>query len=507
MARFELYLIARPLRWVPTLEAIVGSAAGSERRRLEDFIAGTVEGPVLLVASDDRAVIDTHWDRCHLERLAVLIVDRSTLWDRLRDRFLRGPVAPSRPVPASAAPPPDVHFAVAPDLRAERLAGMTGFGLSPRARATLMAACVFLAMLGLALLVMPHSSGTSDAPMGASPEMGDRRDSSGATPQVAPGTSGGASPSRATGVEGSEGRTRPTARGGCAGSPSTDASTTPGALMFAFVLGVALAWGAGYLVERRGAHLSSENLRAGRQIATFLAALVAVFSVLVRLSAVSAAREVAPPPDAPAELAEEEDAAVPPDALEAAGPFARFLRRRRTTHGAPSFHALLDQWRTSRADGGTGESDVTASDDVPAHEDVIDAGAAPHERRHHREHRSHHRRDAGGDVAPLDAAPDDARSTPNDALSVAGSAAALPSSPQASPPPDVPRPVGAGDGTTPPPPRAAARTVRARRRREPPPPPPPPPRAPVSPLTTFAAGLVAGLVLSPRWRAIARGER
>jgi hypothetical protein len=251
-----------------------------------------------------------------------------------------------------------------------------------------MAACVFLAMLGLALLVMPHSSGTSDAPMGSSPEMGDRRDSSGATPQVAPGTSGGASPSRATGVEGSEGRTRPTARGGCAGSPSTDASTTPGALMFAFVLGVALAWGAGYLVERRGARLSSENLRAGRQVATFLASLVAVLSVLVRLSAVSAAREVAPPPDTPTELAEEEDAAVPPDAPEATGPFARFLRRRRTTHG---------------------------------------------------------------------------------------------------------------------PPRAAASTVRARRRREPPP--PPPPRAPLSPLTTFAAGLVAGLVLSPRWRAIARGER
>jgi hypothetical protein len=158
VARFKLYLIARPLRATPALEAVLGEAEAPLRARVEAFIAGTAEGPILLVASDDRAAVDVHWERCNQERLAILIVDESTLWDRLRDRLQGRAPKPARP--AAKGESPD---APAP-LPREGLFGASSFELSRRTRVGLMAACAFAALLGLALAVAPDNNRPTGTP-------------------------------------------------------------------------------------------------------------------------------------------------------------------------------------------------------------------------------------------------------------------------------------------------------------------------------------------------------
>jgi hypothetical protein len=503
MARYKLYLIERPRRWTPALEAIVADASGPPRERVEGFLAGSVEGPVLLVASDDHALITGHWERCDRDRLAVCIFDHSTLWDRLRDRLRPRPaVAPGALDAQPQTPPPSVSDA----REAPR------FALSLRTRATLMAACAFVALLGVALLVVPRVDHPADAPPAAGTDA-TARTGADAPRLPAPGRGGGGGASR--GAEGGGGRDTPRggARSGCATSPARDASTSPGALLFAFVLGWALAWGAGLLVERRGGGISTAHLRVARQLATFAAALLAVFSVLLKLSAISAAREVAPDRDTPAESAEE-DGAAPPDASDPGGPFARFLHRRRAPLGPGGFRGLLDRWRNTR-DGGADVVDAAAGVESPGEATegespgaALDAGAARRERHRRHERRSgrHHAssRDAGGDASPdatdavsLDAARDDGVAVTDIPGASAGPRAG-PSAPNEGGADDVAPPSAAPPRA---PRRAAPRAARAPR------PPDPPPRAPLSPVSCFAAGVAAGLLLSPRWRALARGER
>ncbi len=509
VARFKLYLIARPLRATPALEAVLGEAEAPLRARVEAFIAGTAEGPILLVASDDRAAVDVHWERCNQERLAILIVDESTLWDRLRDRLQGRAPKPARPAVRPAAAKGESPDAPAP-LPREGLFGASSFELSRRTRVGLMAACAFAALLGLALAVAPDNNRPTGAPTTSRTGLA-RNAGGGGRTQALPNAGGGDLGAGTAGRGGTEGdASQRGGGGGCARSPGGEALSSPAALLFAFLCGFGIAWGAGLVVDRRGAALSRENLRAARQVTIFLAALVAASSVLLRLAAISAAREVAPPVEDPAEATADAGAGESPEAL---GPFARFLRQRRGTgRRGPVFRELLDDWRARHGgDGGAGEGDasldvtLTEDGDAGAPAASVDAG------RHHREHRRHERharrrhgdaRDASTDVAAADVPDDVAEDVADDAATSAGSvSASLPAGPRGTTEPSTPaEPAASAEPARPS--RRATTVARAPRRE-----PPRDERTPVSPVTTFALGVAAGLVLSPRWRALARGDR
>lgn len=524
MARYELHLTTRPRRWTPALEALAAGADASFRERVDGFIAGTVEGPLLLLASDDLARITEHWEQCHRDRLAVCIFDHSTLWDVLRDRVRKRGASSSastgEPSSASASGASSGATSGAasgasrgPEVRVE-----PAITVSLRARVTLMALCAFVAMVALLSWLSPHVEPGATTSSRADTETLTRA-APAATSLPPPGAGGNGAPGGD--ARGAASATAPApstqTHSGCAGAPGST-GPTPGALLLAFVMGFGLAWATALVVERRGVGVSTAHLRTAWQVATAAGVLVAALSVLLRVAAYSAARHEADADSVETDTAELDDASTgEPD--DTAGPFARFLRRRRGAGAsAPTgFRGMLAQWRARSVDGGTADAslgvDVSLSGDDPdattarsSREASFDAGARRdrHGRHEHRERREHHRHHAaeqdGGraDVARLDAprgGSADARATPRADAATRASAA------QASP--------DAGEPETPTlapsraPRRGAARVARSHRRRETP---PAPPRDPVSPVTTFALGVVAGLVLSPRWRALARGD-
>jgi hypothetical protein len=520
MVRFKLFLVERPRRSTPTLEAL-GAGDATVRAALTEFLAGDRQDPVALAVGDDHARIRALWDQCHRDGLSVVIFDHSTLWDRLRDR-LRAQPAPKTEVTAVAAAGVSVgaQRAAGPELVAPG-----GFELSPRARVGVITAGIFAALLAVAWAVVPRGGeqGPPDTQGASSAGFAGSR-AGGSLSAVAGGGSQSGAAAQASGVaQGRAGGVNPAAAGVDAevrvreggGDPAGDPTTGPAALLLAFVVGWALAGIGGVAVSRDGAALTAAQRHGARALVGVVAGLAAAVSVVARLGAEP------PPPEAPREAHRDAPmsnaANVSHDAADAAaeapgGPFARFLRRRRSAGAAaPSrFSSLLSRWRAARSDAGAvpdasarAMGDESAAEPVEAVAAMDAAVAAPPARGERHRRGRHRRRDAGThDVAPVaDVASSDV-SPATDVARPAPVAAGRAPTPAEAPARDdaLRESVRRADGVAARPavtPAVRAETPPARPREE--------RRAPLTPLGSFALGVLAGVALSPRWRAVARG--
>lgn len=543
MPRFKLYLVERPTRAAPTLDALVNDpAVGLPRDVLDGFVLGKVEGPMLILADDDHDRVQGYWERCHRDGLAVCIFDHSTAFDRLRDwvRARRHPRTPNaqahRGAPASGATihPPAGRPSPAQG-RDIALAEPGILDAMPRLRAVVYGAALFALLLGVAWWMVPP--GDASEAMGASSPQAPVAPAAASARTIHERTRGGAQVARAShrtdvaphhgtgtlassdGVDDLRVEAEPDVDDATRG-PERSGRPSIAPLLLAFVAGLAATWGVGEAVARRGVQTwSRARRRATVAAAATILALTLGSAFAVRISA------LAPPPAStpPRERARSsETAPIAERPVERGGPFARFLRRNRVARGAsppPSFAALLAGWRSHHASDAA--ATVTPQEAEHAQRDAataIGASARRHRRRHPRRAEARHAsaptrerlaRDTGSDsarhasadataAAPPTAPAEETRApvvrapsgaAPQHVPASAGEAARHTAS-TAAPPVEA----GATDPHTPerPAPRRARESPRPR------------PRDP-SPLAALALGMLAGIALSPRWRALVRG--